>query len=53
VQDEAAARLMEKWYEQLANGMGRASALRTAQLALKALYPHPYYWAPFVLIGGR
>ncbi len=53
VQDEAAARLMEKMYERLANGLGRASALRAAQLALKALYPHPYYWGSFVLIGGR
>jgi tetratricopeptide (TPR) repeat protein len=34
-------------------GRGRAAALRAAQLALKAQYPHPYYWAPFVLIGQR
>jgi hypothetical protein len=28
-----------------------AVALREAQLALKARYPHPYYWAPFVYVG--
>lgn len=53
VQDETTVWLMEKWYEQLVNGMERAAALRAAQLALKAVYPHPYYWAPFVLIGRR
>ena len=28
-------------------------ALRAAQLELKERHPHPYYWAPFILIGGR
>ncbi len=53
VQDETTAELMEKWYEHLRNGVGRATALRNAQLALKDRCPHPYYWAPFVLIGQR
>lgn len=53
VQDSTTAGLMEKWYEQLANGMGRAAALRAAQLALKASHPHPYYWASFILMGAR
>ncbi|CAA9443714.1 MAG: hypothetical protein AVDCRST_MAG37-1612 [uncultured Rubrobacteraceae bacterium] len=53
VQDETTAELMEKWYEHLRKGVGRAAALRNAQLALKDRCPHPYYWAPFVLIGQR
>jgi CHAT domain-containing protein/tetratricopeptide (TPR) repeat protein len=53
VQDETTAELMENWYEHLSQGIGRATALRNAQLALKDKYPHPYYWAPFVLIGRR
>ncbi len=53
VQDETTAELMEKWYEHLRNGVGRATALRNAQLALKDRCPHPYYWAPFALIGQR
>ena len=53
VQDETTAKLMEKWYEHLSEGVGRATAMRNAQLALKDKYPHPYYWAPFVLIGRR
>jgi CHAT domain-containing protein len=51
VEDEASADLMACFYEKLAQGAGYASALRTAQLALKEKRPHPYYWAPFVLIG--
>ncbi|MFQ5857073.1 MAG: CHAT domain-containing protein [Anaerolineae bacterium] len=53
VHDETTAALMAMWYEQLRNQVERAAALRAAQLALKAQYPHPYYWAPFVLIGQR
>jgi CHAT domain-containing protein len=51
VQDETTAELMERWYEHLRNGIGRAAALRKAQLTLKDRFVHPYYWAPFVLIG--
>lgn len=51
VQDETTVSLMENWYTQLKDGTGRAGALRAAQLAVKATHPHPYYWAPFVLVG--
>jgi CHAT domain-containing protein len=53
VQDETTAALMEDWYGRMGAGMGRATALRAAQLAAKERHPHPYYWAPFVLIGKR
>ena len=53
VQDETTLTLMTHWYYQLHERMGRAAALRTAQRALRERYPHPYYWAPFVLIGQR
>jgi CHAT domain-containing protein len=53
VQDEATASLMEKYYERLRDGAGPAEALRSAQLEIKAERPHPYYWAPFVLVGRR
>jgi CHAT domain-containing protein/tetratricopeptide (TPR) repeat protein len=53
VQDETTAELMDKWYEHLRKGVGRAAALRQAQLELKDNFPHPYYWSPFVLIGQR
>ncbi len=53
VQDETTSWTMEGWYARLRDGAGRAAALRDAQLAIKERYPHPYYWAPFVLIGQR
>ena len=53
VQDEATASLMEEYYKRLRGGAGPAEALRGAQLAIKEEYPHPYYWAPFVLVGQR
>jgi CHAT domain-containing protein len=53
VQDETTATLMAHWYQGLRERMGPAAALRAAQQALKARYSHPYYWAPFVLIGQR
>ncbi len=53
VQDDAAALLMGGWYAQLGAGVDLAEALRQAQLQVKAQYPHPYYWAPFLLVGKR
>ncbi len=53
VQDDATAILMVEFYMHLARGVAPAAALRAAQLALKSSHPHPYYWAPFVLIGSR
>jgi tetratricopeptide (TPR) repeat protein len=53
VQDETTSWMMERWYTLMRDGAGRSTALREAQLALKERCPHPYYWAPFVLIGQR
>lgn len=53
VHDETTAVLMQRWYRHMHEGMGRAAALRAAQLEIRERYPHPYYWAPFVLIGKR
>ena len=54
VEDEAAAHLMTDWYTNLTEAqMKPVSALRTAQLAQKERRAHPYYWAPFVLMGRR
>lgn len=56
--DEATANLMGKFYKNLADDTfkTKSSALRKAQLDLLAeensQYRHPYYWAPFVLIGN-
>jgi len=53
VQDETTVALMSDWYQHISAGVSSAAALRYAQQALRERYPHPYYWAPFVLIGQR
>jgi CHAT domain-containing protein/Tfp pilus assembly protein PilF len=51
VNDEATRDLMESYYGNLLAGQGRAEALRAAMQALRQKHPHPYFWAPFILIG--
>lgn len=54
VDDEGTQLLMNRFYEHLQNRMPIAEALRQAQLALiRGQHDHPYYWSPFILIGGN
>ncbi len=50
--DTATAEFMQEMYGHLREGATKRAALRAAQLALKDMYGHPYYWAPFVLMGN-
>src|SRR5207249_4774075 len=50
VADESTAALMESFYQAVAK-RGRAQALREAQLELRKKMPHPFFWAPFVMVG--
>ncbi|NET59647.1 MAG: CHAT domain-containing protein [Symploca sp. SIO2E6] len=55
VNDQSTAETMVEFYRYLSQGSGnRAEALRQAQLSLlkQQKYQHPYYWAPFVLVGN-
>ena len=52
VDDNATKNLMVKFYEELARGTGRGEAMRMAQLAVKKSYPHPFYWASFIVTGS-
>jgi tetratricopeptide (TPR) repeat protein len=54
VDDKSTAIVMKNFYSNwLKKGMTKPAALRQAQLSLKAIpeYSHPFYWAPFVMIG--
>ena len=58
VSDLSTADLISEFYQQLAQPtdltITKAEALRQAQLALiqNPQYDHPYFWAPFVLVGN-
>jgi CHAT domain-containing protein/Tfp pilus assembly protein PilF len=51
VDDEASGMLMKLFYIHLKQGISKAEALRVAQRETRKKYPHPYYWAGFVLTG--
>lgn len=55
VDDESTSFLMARFYQELAQTKTtKAEALRRAQLELQKQpgFKHPYYWAPFVLVGN-
>ncbi|HSB11895.1 MAG TPA: CHAT domain-containing tetratricopeptide repeat protein [Blastocatellia bacterium] len=52
VSDRSTAEFMREMYSQIRAGASKSSALRSAQLVIKEAYGHPYYWAPFVLMGN-
>jgi CHAT domain-containing protein/tetratricopeptide (TPR) repeat protein len=56
VNDYGTADLMKGFYKNLAHGMTKDEALRKAKVAMlkgHGKWRHPYFWAPFVLIGDR
>ena len=57
VSDESTALTMNSFYQQLKQSninTSKAQALRQAQLELinSNRFSHPFYWAPFVMIGN-
>ncbi|NJK27948.1 MAG: CHAT domain-containing protein [Coleofasciculaceae cyanobacterium SM2_3_26] len=56
VDDRAAALVMSQFYRELAapDTPKKAEAIRRAQVSLMANpdYQHPFYWAPYILVGN-
>ena len=57
VKDDSTVALMDKFYQQLAKPSAsttKAEALRQAQVSLihSEDFEHPFYWAPFILVGN-
>lgn len=52
VNDRSTAEFMRLFYGRLASCPDKAAALSGAMRDLRDRYPHPYYWAPFVLVGA-
>jgi CHAT domain-containing protein len=55
VEDVSTARLMGAFYRGYVAGVGKAEALRRAQVELlrRQEYSDPYYWSAFILIGAE
>ena len=51
VNDRSTAQLMRRFYQGLQSGFSKSRAIQEAVLEVKARFPHPYYWAPFILMG--
>ncbi len=51
VDDQSTAEFMKHFYQRFMSGARKADALRETMLEHRERYPHPYYWAPFKLIG--
>ncbi len=51
VHDQSTAQLMQHFYREFIRSGKTASALQHAMQELRKQNPHPYFWAPFVLVG--
>ena len=49
--DRSSADFMRTFYGHLQRGSSKGTALQHAMQELRNRYPHPFYWAPFTLIG--
>jgi CHAT domain-containing protein len=51
VNDRSTAEFMKLFYREFLATSDKARAMQQAMRALRHQFPHPYFWAPFVLIG--
>jgi len=51
VHDQSTATLMQAFYAQYMQTGDMPKSLQSAMKQLRQQNPHPYFWAPFVLIG--
>jgi CHAT domain-containing protein len=51
VHDESTAQLMSHFYRHYIESANMPGALQHAMRKLRQQKPHPFYWAPFVLVG--
>ena len=51
VHDQSTSQLMRRFYEEYMRTGHMAGALQHTMQELRRQHPHPYFWAPFVLVG--
>jgi CHAT domain-containing protein/tetratricopeptide (TPR) repeat protein len=54
VDSESTSRLMVAFHQNRRNGMSDTESLRAAALSIRKVagFTHPFYWAPFIVIGA-
>ncbi len=52
VHDQSTTEFMKSFYDGVKGGKAMPEALREAMLEVRAAWPHPYHWAPFILVGA-
>jgi CHAT domain-containing protein len=52
VNDKSTSRFMAEFYQSWLGGQTKSVALRLAIQKVRAEEPHPYFWAPFLLVGA-
>jgi len=52
VNDQSTAGFMEHFYRSLMSNKNKAQAAQLAMAEIRRIYPHPYYWAPFIIVGN-
>ena len=51
ISDESTASLMGHFYRYWFEGATKAVALQRAAIRIREDFPHPFFWAPFMLVG--
>lgn len=51
VHDRSTREFMVSFYTKMQQGLSKPLAMQAAMVDLRRRSPHPYYWAPFLLIG--
>jgi CHAT domain-containing protein len=51
VHDRSTSQLMQAFYKSYHETNDMARSLQSAMKQVRQANPHPYYWAPFVLVG--
>jgi CHAT domain-containing protein len=52
VDDLSTSAFMNRFYTLMGNHAPHDVSLQQAMIAHRQEYPHPFYWAPFVLVGN-
>lgn len=53
VREKQSGELMVSFFKNLSQGSSKTEALQKAQREIRSKYPHPYYWAGFMLTGAE